>query len=150
MLFFLGQELHRGVVEDRLENLLVSRLRQRSERDHLLGKAVGDLGDLVSRHDLRDQANAVGLLRVDEPGRQEDVRGVTGTDKPDEPTHLVVAYQYAQPGHGDAEPAVVSGDADVGRRRELASTAHTDPLMSEIVGLDMASTASIAPSNASE
>ena len=113
-LLLIGQEVEVWVSEHSLEYALVPGLRERCERDHLAGEVVGDLGDLVQGDDLGDEADSVRLLSVDQPGRQQDVGGVSGSDKLHQTSHLLVSDEYGQPGDGYPEATVVGGDADVG------------------------------------
>ena len=77
---------------------------------------------VVGEHGL-DEPDALGLRRVDDPRRQDDLRGAAGADQAGEPLGAAAAGDDADRDLGLAEVGRRGGDAQRAREAELAPAA---------------------------
>ena len=111
-------------------------------------EGIGVLVKFIRAEERSYQANAVRLLSVNQPAAQQDVGCIARTYEVDEAAHLAVADENAESRYGDAE-AAASDAMRMSVAIENSQPPPTQkPLIMEIVGLVIASTVSIAPSNA--
>ena len=87
------------------------------------GKLVGNLLQVLRLGHLVNQAHAQGLFRVYQATGQQDVQGVALAHQVDQSPHLPVADADAQARRRNSQPAILSGDAQVGGYRQFAATA---------------------------
>ena len=119
------------------------------ERDHLVGEVVGDLGDVVEWDDLSHEADSVGLLRVDKTRRQQDVGGVSGPTS--RTRRRISLYPTSMDSRATGIPnRLLSAAMRISVAIDSSQPPPTqNPFIMQIVGFDIASMVSIAPSNAS-
>ncbi len=110
----------------RLANFLCQRATQRrAVRDALRGRPrLG--GDLVVRHDARDEPLVLRLGGVEHAALEQDLERDALADQPHQRRHLRVRHHEAEVLDRRAEAARLPADAEVGQRGDLEPAADAD------------------------